>query len=146
MKKKAIILSTIIVFIYLCYRYMGIFIFWLFTPGDGELRPAEKILFEEVKKKSEAIDIYRGPKYHISNPKDTLSYGITIKLREKNKLINKDSLKIEAKNIAVKIENLLNLHPNFVNYVIHYESSGEYGCDEYFKFKRAEIKKLNIKK
>ncbi|WP_165764161.1 hypothetical protein [Flavobacterium covae] len=144
MKKKAIILSTIFVFIYLCYRYMGIFIFWLFTPGDGELRPAEKILFEKVKSESKALDIWREPKYHISDPRDTVTYRLIIRKKESNINIDLDSLKIKAKDIAIEIENKLNLNSKFINYEIIYEyvRSG----DKKFKFKRTEIKKLNIKK
>ncbi|GEM59256.1 hypothetical protein HUE46_03325 [Flavobacterium columnare] len=144
MKKKAIILSTIFVFIYLCYRYMGIFIFWLFTPGDGELRPAEKILFEKVKSESKALDIWREPKYHISDPRDSVTYRLIIRKKESNINIDLDSLKIKAKDIAIEIENKLNLNSKFINYEIIYEyvRSG----DKKFKFKRTEIKKLNIKK
>ncbi|MEB3800610.1 hypothetical protein INQ45_05845 [Flavobacterium columnare] len=141
MKKKAIILSTIFVFIYLCYRYMGIFIFWLFTPGDGELRPAEKILFEKVKSESKALDIWREPKYHISDPRDSVTYRLIIRKKESNINIDLDSLKIKAKDIAIEIENKLNLNSKFINYEIIYEyvRSG----DKKFKFKRTEIKKLN---
>ncbi|AMO21216.2 hypothetical protein [Flavobacterium columnare] len=144
MKKKAIILSTIFVFIYLCYRYMGIFIFCLFTPGDGELRPAEKILFEKVKSESKALDIWREPKYHISDPRDSVTYRLIIRKKESNINIDLDSLKIKAKDIAIEIENKLNLNSKFINYEIIYEyvRSG----DKKFKFKRTEIKKLNIKK
>ena len=80
MKKKVIIILTLsISFIYLFFRYAGLLIFWLVTPGDGEFRPAEKILFEEIKKESNAVDIWREPKYHISKPRDTTTYRIIIK-------------------------------------------------------------------
>ncbi|OWP85877.1 hypothetical protein BWK60_11765 [Flavobacterium covae] len=123
---------------------MGIFIFWLFTPGDGELRPAEKILFEKVKSESKALDIWREPKYHISDPRDTVTYRLIIRKKESNINIDLDSLKIKAKDIAIEIENKLNLNSKFINYEIIYEyvRSG----DKKFKFKRTEIKKLNIKK
>ncbi|SPE78451.1 hypothetical protein FLACOL_02467 [Flavobacterium columnare] len=142
MKKKTIILSTIFVFIYLCYRYMGIFIFWLFTPGDGELRLAEKILFEEVKSKSKASDIWREPKYHISDPRDTVTYRLIIRTRESNSNIDLDSLKLKAKDIAIEIEHKLNLNSKFINYEIIYEYV-RLG-DKKFKFKRTEIKELSI--
>ncbi|AEW87355.1 hypothetical protein B0A78_08565 [Flavobacterium columnare NBRC 100251 = ATCC 23463] len=123
---------------------MGIFIFWLFTPGDGELRPAEKILFEKVKSESKALDIWREPKYHISDPRDSVTYRLIIRKKESNINIDLDSLKIKAKDIAIEIENKLNLNSKFINYEIIYEyvRSG----DKKFKFKRTEIKKLNIKK
>ncbi|AUX19230.1 hypothetical protein AQ623_13790 [Flavobacterium columnare] len=123
---------------------MGIFIFCLFTPGDGELRPAEKILFEKVKSESKALDIWREPKYHISDPRDSVTYRLIIRKKESNINIDLDSLKIKAKDIAIEIENKLNLNSKFINYEIIYEyvRSG----DKKFKFKRTEIKKLNIKK
>lgn len=139
MKKKIFIITAIGLFLYSCFRYMGLFIFWLLTPGDGELRPAERILFEQIKKESNALDIWREPKYHISNPKDTVTYRVIIRNREAKKTINKDSLKNEANKISIKLENSLNLNSKFINYIIHFESSGEYGYDVSYKFKRIEI-------
>ena len=141
MKKIIIIFSIIILSVFLFFRYAGLVIFWLVTPGDGELRPAEKILLEEIKKESKALDVWREPKYHISNPSDTTTYRIIIRNQESKTIVNKDSLKIEATKISIKINKRLNLHPKFINYLIHYESSGDFGYDEIFKFKRRELPK-----
>jgi hypothetical protein len=140
MKKKIVLISAILLFLYLCFRYMGLLIFWMVTPGDGELRPAEKILFEQIKKESKAIHISREPKYYISNPKDTTTYRIIIRkkeLKELKEIRNVDSLKSEATKISKKIDKLLNLNEKFINYEIIYEYLGY--KDESFKFKRSEI-------
>ncbi len=137
MKKKIIIVSVIILFIYLFFRYAGLVIFWLVTPGDGELIPTEKILLEEIKTKSKALDVWREPQYNISNPKDTTTYRIIIRKNEVNGIRNIDSLKNEAVKISKKIDESLNLNDKFINYEIIYEFVGH--KDESFKFKRNKV-------
>ena len=116
---------------------MGLIIFWLVTPGDGELRPAEKVFFKEIQTKSKALEVWREPKYNISNPKDITTYRIIIRKKSITAARNIDSLSNEAEKISKKIDNLLILNDKFINYEIIYEFTGF--KDESFKFKRSEI-------
>jgi hypothetical protein len=118
MDKKTKILIFIIITIGLfIYRFGFILLFWLTaTPRDGELRPAEKVLFEEIKKELKAKEIDRSPRHHISNPRDTTSYEIIISDIPCEKI--QDSLSIIAKNIAIKANKRLNLNPKFHKYKI----------------------------
>lgn len=123
MKKNWVIISifaALIAIIVFLINYGFLIVFWLTTPGDGELRPEEKILFEKIKKRSNASDIQREPKYHISNPKDTIAYSIIINNISCHKIINKDSLEIEALKIKSEIDKF-KLHRNFYKYEIIYE-------------------------
>ena len=123
------------------FRYAGLLVFWLVTPGDGVLRSAEKLLFEEIKKESKAVDIWREPKYHISKPRDTTTYRIIIKKIKCNEISNRDSLQYQALKIAKRVEEKLVLNSKFINYEIIYKCVGRY--DESFKFKRKEISTPN---
>jgi hypothetical protein len=122
-KKKIIAISALsILFVFLFFRYAGLLVFWLVTPGDGELRPAEKVLFEELKGELKIEDIYRLPNYHISNPRDTTTYMLYIKLKDCNSI---DSIvNIKANSIVNRIYNQVNLNPKFIAYDIIFTCNG----------------------
>jgi hypothetical protein len=73
MKKRTIIIIVASLGLaYLFIRYVPILWFLFFTQrGDGELRPEEIKLFEEIKKEYKITKIERTPEYNISSPKDT---------------------------------------------------------------------------
>jgi hypothetical protein len=135
-KKNKIIIITIIAIGLLIYRFGFILIFWLTaTPRDGELRLAEKVLFEEIKKELNAKEIDRSPRHHISNPRDTTSYEIIISEIACRKL--QDSLSIIAKSIVIKANKRLKLNPKFYKYKIIFY------CDDFtsqeFLFRRDNL-------
>lgn len=136
MKKNIIIITLISIFVFLIYKYGFLFVFWLTTPEDGELRPEEIKLFNHIKSTSKAEDVSREPKYNISNPKDTTTYKIIIYKVECNN--QKDSLKKEAIKIVEKANTTLNLNSNFIRYMIIYECNDEQS--QRFSFKRNEQK------
>jgi len=106
----------------LFFRYAGLLVFWLVTPGDGELRPAEIVLFEELKGELKIEDIYSLPNYHISNPRDTTTYMLYIKLKDCNSI---DSIvNIKANSIVQRIYNQVNLNPKFIAYDIVFTCNG----------------------
>ncbi len=121
MKKKTLIIFVLlIIFIVLLIRYGFIIVLWLTTPGDGELRTDEKILFEKIKKNDMARDVWREPKYNITAPKDTTTYIIVVN----NIPCDKDTttLKDRAQYIKHEIDKL-NLHSNFYKYEVLYKCS-----------------------
>ncbi|MGO4709815.1 hypothetical protein AB4Y90_12005 [Chryseobacterium sp. 2TAF14] len=136
MKKKIIITAIISLLIFLVYRYGFVLVFWLSTPGDGELRPEEIRLFNSIKSTSKAQDVWREPKYDIINPKDTCTYRIIIyKVKCNSK---KDSLKPEALKIANEVNRKMNLDKNFVRYEIVYQCNDMQS--QWFGFNRKELK------
>lgn len=130
-KKTLIIFALLIIFIVLLIRYGFIIVLWLTTPGDGELRTDEKILFEKIKKNDMARDVWREPKYNFTAPKDTTTYTIVVN----NIPCQKDiiSLKDRAKSIKSEIDKL-NLHSNFYKYDVLYKCTD--GKEYNYKFLR----------
>jgi len=124
MSKKNIILVLIITLaiVAIC-RFGFLEIFWMTTPGDGELSSSEKEFFQEIQKESKAKSVYREPKYAISEPKDTVAYRIIIFKPICTE--NQDSLKVEAQRIASQAKSALNLHNNFIRFEIFYDCSDE---------------------
>ena len=135
-KKNIIIVLIITLAIVAIYQFGFLGVFWMTTPGDGELSKAEVELFKSVEKGSKAKSVYREPKYNISEPKDTLAYRIIVFKPICTK--NSDSLKIEAQKIASQANSSLNLHKNFVRLEVFYDCSDE--PSKVFSFDRSSLK------
>ncbi|KQS93085.1 hypothetical protein [Chryseobacterium sp. Leaf394] len=130
-KKKLIIFTFLVIFIVLLVRYGFLIVLWLTTPGDGEMTLNEKVLFEKIKKDTQAKDVWREPKYNMTHPKDTTTYTVVVNGIPGH--ADTISLKDKAQSIRSEI-NKLNLHPNFYRYHVLYKSTD--GKEYYFKFLR----------
>ncbi|MDH6252782.1 flagellar basal body-associated protein FliL [Chryseobacterium sp. H1D6B] len=132
MKKKTIIISILlVVLVVLVIRYGFVLVFWLTTPKDGELRPAEKVLFEKIKKEDNAKDVWREPKYNMTSPKDTITYRLIV--NGIPCLEDTLALKNKAQDIRTEIDKL-KLHKNFYKYQVLYECVD--GKEYTYSFKR----------
>ncbi|WP_306353370.1 hypothetical protein [Flavobacterium sp. '19STA2R22 D10 B1'] len=116
-KKIIIIISVVAIIAIVIIRYSFLAVFWLTTPGDGEITANEKVLFEKIKEENHAKKVWREPKYNMTAPKDTTTYRIIV-----NDIpCDSDTLGLEAKAKEIKNEiNKLNLHKNFYKYEIIY--------------------------
>ncbi len=117
--KISVIITVIITFLYLfIFRGYGfLLILWLTTPSYN-LTDKEKALIGRVKKESNAVDVWREPKYRTSSPIDD-TYIFVIKGVKKNS--NIDSLEREAKKLTYSLDSL-ELSSNFVEYWIIYDT------------------------
>lgn len=122
-KKNIIIVLVVTLVIFGIYRFGFLGVFWLTTPGDGEISATETALFQKIKEESKAKSVYREPKYDISEPNDTLAYRIIVFKPICTK--NQDSLKVEAQKIVSQANSSLNLHKNFVRFEVFYDCSDE---------------------
>lgn len=124
MSKKNIIIVLIITLVILAvYQFGFLGVFWATTPGDGEISEQESKLFQKIKIESRAKSVYREPKYHISEPLDTVAYRIIISKPICNK--NHDSLKNRAEIIASEAKSNLKLHKNFIRIEVLYQCADE---------------------
>lgn len=132
-KARKIIVSLLIcitlIFLIIQYGFLGVF--WLTTPKDGEMTKREKEVFEKVKKLTNAKEVWREPKYHISSPKKPASYRIIVNDIQ----CNNDSarLKNEAQTIF-KNSAELHLHENFTKIEVFFQCNE--GNDILFSFNR----------
>lgn len=62
----------------LIVKYGFVLVLWFTTPKDGELQPSEKELFQRIQVDFKAKDVWREPKYNISNPDTAASYRVIV--------------------------------------------------------------------
>lgn len=116
--KKYIIIGIVVVLGLIIYRYGFLLIYWLTTPGKGELTSSEKNLLEKIRMENHAKEVLREPKYNAAEPKDTTVYKIIV-----HKIpCTSDTLffKQNASSIKKRLDSI-GLHKNYYKYQIFYE-------------------------
>ncbi len=116
--RKYIIVGIVVILGLIIYRYGFLIVFWLTTPGKGELTSSEKILLEKIRIENHAEKVLREPKYNASEPKDTTVYKVIV-----DKIpCTSDTLffKKNASSIKRRLDSI-GLHKNYYKYQIFYE-------------------------
>ena len=116
--KKYLIIGIITVLCVMVYRYGFLVVFWLTTPGKGELTSSEKILLEKIRIENHAEKVLREPKYNAGEPKDTTVYKVIV-----DKIpCASDTLFLKKNALSIKRRlDSIDLHKNYYKYQIFYE-------------------------
>lgn len=116
--RKYIIVGIVVILGLIIYRYGFLIVFWLTTPGKGELTSSEKILLEKIKIENHAEKVLREPKYNAGEPKDTTVYKVIVdKIPCTSDTL---SFKKNASSIKRRLDSI-GLHKNYYKYQIFYE-------------------------
>lgn len=136
-KQKVFILiaAAILAFLGIVYYYGFFIVMWLTTPGDGELRPAEKTYFDSLRTVYHPKQIWRDPKYLISDTSRKDDYTIIMTFAQSPAGLSADTLKQDSiKQEAFKIAryaywNVMNKSAKFTGYHVtfsYHNGGGEY--------------------
>ncbi|NML37598.1 hypothetical protein HHL17_10385 [Chitinophaga sp. G-6-1-13] len=144
-QKVLILVAAAILAIIAIVCYYGFFIvMWVTTPGDGELRPAEKTYFDSLRTVYHSRRIWRDPKYFISDTSRKTEYAIIMTFDKspaglETDSLKQDSLRLEAFKIARHAYfNVVDKSPKFPEYDVNFSYS-DLSRDYNFTFKPEEL-------